>query len=83
MSNASREYLSNWNNNYKYHPSGRIMVNCHSEGAAHVRNALTHCPPEIRQQIDVVVIAGGAYIDKNLAGSVVHYCSTRDIVPIY
>lgn len=81
MSNASKEYLSVWSNHYKNYPGGRILVTCHSEGAVHVRNALTHCPPEIRQQIDVVVIAGGAYIDKNLAGSVVHYCSMSDFVP--
>ncbi len=81
MSNASTELLTTWVDYVENNPGKRILMFCHSEGAVHVRNALRNCAPEISSQIDVVVIAGGAYIDKDLAGSVAHYCSSRDIVP--
>lgn len=82
MSTASKELLNTWTGYIASNPGKRILMICHSEGAVHVRNTLRRCPPEVSKQIDVVVIAGGAYIDRELAGSVVHFCSKRDFIPL-
>ena len=55
---------------------------CHSEGAIITREALERMPRNLSQNIHIVAIGPAAYIDKNLCGSVRHYVSKRDIVPL-
>lgn len=62
----------------------RILQVCHSQGVAHVRNALLYMReyhPEIAQRIDVRAFAGAVYIPRGLCGSVVHYIREDDPVP--
>lgn len=62
----------------------RILQVCHSQGVAHVRNALmwlNEYRPEIAQRIDVRAFAGAVYIPSELCGSVVHYIRSDDPVP--
>jgi len=48
---------------------------CHSQGAIHVRNALSCYPPELRKRIKVIAIAPGAYIPKEISHNASHYIS--------
>lgn len=62
----------------------RLLQICHSQGVAHVRNALlwlNEYRPEIAQRIDVRAFAGAVYIPSELCGSVVHYIREDDPVP--
>lgn len=63
-------------------PNAILLHFCHSEGAIITRNALMSYPEELRKRIIVVAIAPGAYIDDKYALDVIHYRSTRDIVPL-
>lgn len=72
-----REYLENAK------PGARFLQICHSRGAINVRNALMSFPENLRKQIDVIAIAPGAYIEEKYCGSVVHYVSERDFVPLF
>jgi RHS repeat-associated protein len=61
---------------------GLYLHFCHSEGAIITRNAIETYPEELRQRIIIVAIAPAGYIDDKYAYSVIHYRSTRDIVPL-
>lgn len=63
-------------------PDARILQICHSQGAAHVRNALLLVPAQIRARVEVVAIAPGAYIPEELCARVVHYRREGDPVPL-
>lgn len=60
----------------------RLLIQCHSQGAAITRNALMQLPPQIRNRISVLAISPAAYIDREICGDVKHVVSDRDwIVP--
>lgn len=83
--NATKLLLDTWNAYFDtYGPDARFLQVCHSWGAIHVRNALMLFDPERRKQIDVLAIAPGAYIDKDLCRDVMHIINedaTRDFIP--
>jgi RHS repeat-associated protein len=54
---------------------------CYSEGVTNVRNALKTFDEKLRMRIEVIAYCPSAYIDPNLCKRVVHYCSTRDLIP--
>lgn len=62
-------------------PDAIFLQIAHSRGCVYVRNALMNYPPHLRERIDVLAIAPGAYIDSHLCHKVTHYVSKRDIVP--
>lgn len=71
-----------WNKHFEQKGADAVWLEtCHSEGAINVRNALMSYNPQLRKMIDVVAIAPGCYIDRELCRSVHHYVSTRDFVP--
>lgn len=59
-----------------------MMIICHSRGAVYTRNGMMDCSQELRNRVDIRAIAPGGYIDRSLCKNVVHYASTRDIVPL-
>jgi Protein of unknown function (DUF687) len=69
-------------NQHRDDPDARVLQICHSQGAAHVRNALRMVPREVRKRIEVVAIAPGAYIPQELCARVVHYRRNGDPVPL-
>lgn len=64
-------------------PGTHLMLNCHSEGAIVTRNALIDIPDEYRKFVHVRAYAPAAYINKSLCGSIQHFRSKRDIVPLF
>jgi alpha-beta hydrolase superfamily lysophospholipase len=77
---AVRNLRATWNELLKQDPSMLILQICHSEGAIVVRNALHNYP--YASQIRVAAFAPAAYIDEEGTAGVIHYRSTRDIVPL-
>jgi len=73
--------LDYWHKCFKECPTAQILHECHSRGAVDVRNALMLLEPELRQQIHVLAVAPGVFIDKHLCGSVVHLVSLGDAIP--
>lgn len=63
--------------------NSKILVNAHSEGVIHVRNALETFDPELRKRILVIAIAPACFINKNLCGDVVHLESDGDFVQVF
>ena len=61
---------------------GIIIQNCHSQGTILTRNALRSYDPERRKRIHVIAVAPAAYIDEDICGSIIHYVSKRDFVPL-
>lgn len=61
----------------------KFLMFCHSQGAIHVKNALSNYPEERRKRIEVVAIAPGAYIDPARCGKVSHLIAEgyRDFIP--
>jgi len=79
-----RNLHETWNNYFKNAPKdGQWLQLCHSQGAIHVRNALMDYPPELRNRIHLVAIAPASFTPKGLCGSVKHYVSERDFVPLF
>jgi hypothetical protein len=71
-----------WDDYFNNCPDDGIIIHyCHSQGAILTRNALKSYDPELRKRIHVIAVAPGAYIDKELCGSVVHFVSRWDFVP--
>jgi hypothetical protein len=64
----------------KHRPNARLLQVCHSQGAIHVRNALEHAPPEIRDRVIVVAIAPAAVVPKELCFNSFNYVSKKDSV---
>ena len=61
---------------------GATMLNIpHSLGAIYTRNALIDSSKLIRQRVEVLAVAPGAYIDPHYCHSVRHIESSRDFVP--
>ncbi len=83
LSNASKTLMETWENHLNRYPeSGEILHICHSEGALHTKLALQALPDEMKSKINVVSIAGAAYIPQRECGNVWHYVSPRDVVPL-
>lgn len=74
-----------WNNFFSNCPDDNsiLIMTCHSQGAILTRNALASYDTELRKRIHVIAIAPGAYIDESTCGSVLHFVSKRDIVPLF
>jgi RHS repeat-associated protein len=71
-----------WNKQFdELGDDGIIIVDCHSQGCIHVRNALEGYDPIKRKRIHVIATAPGGYISPEICGSVVHFVSKWDIVP--
>jgi|GEM_PF-2886471 len=62
-------------------PDAKLLVVCFSQGTIHVRNALMHSAPGIRDHIMVLEIAPAAVISSNLCYRCIPLASKRDIVP--
>ncbi|NGX42582.1 MAG: tRNA nuclease WapA [Chlamydiae bacterium] len=72
-----------WNNFFAgCKGDGHYLEFCHSQGTAHVRNALETYDEDLRKNIRVVAIAPLAYIDPDVCEKVVHYVSEGDPVPL-
>ena len=81
---AVKNQQARWDAYFNFADSTSLLFHlCHSEGAIITRNALMTYPEELRKRIIVIAIAPGAYIDKKYAYQVIHYRSTRDIVPLF
>ena len=61
---------------------GHFLQVCHSQGVAHVRNALETYDEELRQKIRVVAVAPLAYVDPDTCEKVVHIVCENDFVPL-
>lgn len=84
MTEPAKLLHKQWDEFFKNDTTGeKLLQNCHSQGAIHVRNALENYPEEYRKRIIVVAVAPAAYISKDLCYSVDHYVSTRDFVPLF
>jgi RHS repeat-associated protein len=82
VSNASIALMGVWEEHLKNYPdNGEILHICHSEGALHTKHALREFPVDLKSKINVVVIAGAAYIPQQDCKKLWHYVSTRDCVP--
>lgn len=64
-------------------PDGHYLLICHSGGTNEGELTLKLLPKEFQQRVHVLAIAPGTYIDRSLCGSVQHFVSTRDIVPLF
>lgn len=81
---ACKDLRNSWDAHFNFAgPDSYLIHFCHSEGAIITRNALMRYPEELRQRIIVIAIAPAAYIDDKYAFQVIHYRSTRDIVPLF
>jgi hypothetical protein len=65
----------------KENPDAKLLQFCHSQGAIHVKNALTWTPPEIQSRIIVIAIAPGTIVPQELCFASFNYASKRDLVP--
>lgn len=63
-------------------PNAFLFHECHSEGAIITRNALRSFPEELRQRMIIAAYCPGAYINSEDVYHIIHYRSTRDIVPL-
>ncbi len=66
---------------HKHNPFAKILHICHSQGAAHTKNALMKLPEEIRNRIIVVAIAPAEVVPRELCYDSFNYASKKDIVP--
>jgi hypothetical protein len=74
----------NWEKFHKSHandPDAKYLQFCHSQGALHVRNALSHVSKEIRDRVTVVAIAPATIIPKKLCYDSFNYVSKSDPIP--
>jgi hypothetical protein len=70
-----------WDTFFENSPPGvPYYEECHSQGAALVKNALEGYPKELRDRIIVRAFAPAAYISRDLCGDVKHYVSDHDWV---
>lgn len=70
-----------WDEFFENAPEGAEFLQfCHSQGAIHVKNALSCYPQARRGRISVVAIAPGAYITPDISSNVIHYISD-DLIP--
>lgn len=75
-------YHQAWDHYFDNDTTGApIWQSCHSQGAAHVRNALETYPKERRERIIVAAFAPFAYISKDLCMTVKHYVCPSDPIP--
>lgn len=78
-----RELHKVWYEFFKNSPiDATFLMFCHSRGVAYVRNALLSFPEDLRNRIEIIAIAPGAYIESYLCKGIKHYESSRDIVPL-
>lgn len=71
-----------WDEYFKNCPYGIFIQVCHSQGAIITRNALESYDEELRKRIHVIAVAPAAYIDQKTCGSVVHFVSRNDFIPM-
>lgn len=64
-------------------PGSTMLILPHSRGVLYTRNGLRDSLPEARDKVDVRAFACGAYIDRHLCKSVIHYESRMDFVPLF
>ncbi len=76
----ARKVMKIWNKFFLKNPQGKFLMFCHSQGAIHVKHALSHYPEDLRKRIDVVAIAPCVYINPKHCGRVVHYVSKSDFI---
>lgn len=65
---------------HKQNPKAKYLQLCHSQGAAHVKNALITLPEEVRKRIIVVAIAPAAIVPNGLCFESYNYASRRDLI---
>ena len=83
--NTAQELRDNWvafHESNRNNPKARYFQICHSQGAIHVKNALSGLPQEIRDRIIVLAIAPAAVVPDELCFASFNYASKRDIVPM-
>ncbi len=74
----AREFLNNY---FENNPDAHLLAICHSKGCITVDLALEGC--KWADRIHLVKIAPASYTLKENCGSVVHYRSVNDIVPLF
>ena len=78
-----RELHKMWYQFFKDAPlDATFLMIGHSRGCVYIRNALMSFPLDLRDRIEVIAIAPGGYISRNLCKDVRHYTSTADVVPL-
>ncbi len=80
LANQWRLTLQTFHNKGIY--SGEIYHYAHSQGGSITENALWMLTPEERSHIKVFTFGSSALFSKELAGSVIHYVSRQDGVPM-
>jgi len=75
----------NWIRFHEAHrddPDAKYLQFCHSQGAIHVKNALSESSREIQNRVVVVAISPAAIIPKSLCFDSFNYASNRDVVSL-
>jgi hypothetical protein len=83
--NTSDLLLENWTVFHKANidnPQAKFLQFCHSQGAIHVRNALTKAPQEIRDRVIVQAFGPAAVIGDELCFRADHYACKGDLIPL-
>jgi hypothetical protein len=76
-----KEMVNDFDQQNLDNPDATMLVYSHSRGAIYRRNAQIDSPPQLRNRVDFVGVAPGAFMDKELCQRVRHYESARyDIV---
>ena len=74
----ARNFLNDY---FENNPNGQLLAICHSKGCITVDIALEGC--KYADRIHLVKIAPASYTESKNCGSVVHYRSVNDIVPLF
>lgn len=82
--NTAEGLMAKWtafHNENRDNPFAKILHICHSQGAAHTKNALEALPKEIRDRVLVLAIAPLAIVSKEICGDSLNIASDSwDIV---
>lgn len=76
--------VENWtrfDREYADNPNAKYIQVCHSQGAIHVKNALNRLPPEIRNRVEVILVAPAAMVSEEDCRGANHFSSVLDPIP--
>lgn len=83
---TSELLVSNWtafHQENQSRPDAKYLQFCHSQGAIHVRNALSKASEKISERVVVVAIAPASVVLKNTCWASYNYASKKDLIPYY
>lgn len=79
--NLLHESVERFDQDNRDFPHEKCLIKCHSQGAAHVRNALEQMPKHLRQRTIVIAIAPAVVVPRALCYRSYNYACESDIVP--